>query len=71
MEAGHNGTNGVLAARAVVVENKSEHVNAATQPPNMAAVSAQEQEERLEPATQNSAPLMVDGPNGVCGENVQ
>jgi hypothetical protein len=71
MEGGHNGTNGVLAARAVVVENKSEHVNAATQPPNMVAVNAQEQEARLEPATQNSAQLMADGLNGVCGENVQ
>lgn len=71
MEDGHNGTNGVLVVRNVVVENKSEHVNAATPHPNTAAVSAQEREVRLEPATRTSAPLMADGPNGACGENVQ
>lgn len=71
MEDGHNGTNGVLVVRSVVVENKSEHVNAATPPPNTVAVSAQEREPGLEPATQTSAPLMADGPNGACGENVQ
>lgn len=71
MEDGHNGTNGVLVVRPVVVENKSEHVNAATPPPNTVVVSAQEQEARLEPAIRTSAPLMADGPNGVCGENVQ
>jgi len=71
MEDGPIGTNGVLVARAVVEENKSEHVNAATPPPNTVAKNAQERPASHETATKITVPSMVDGPNGVCGENAR